>query len=422
MKEKIILFIFLLAASLGGQARADDSSLVSGLSLSLEKQTALAKFIEENRRVAFQHMARKHVGIEILIAGSTTSQIASVFGHSLIRLIDEDGNPLNDTIIGFEMMGLGKGDDMIKGLKGGYETIPRVMDMATFLVRYGLNEGRSLERIVLPSTPETIARLKKAILNVLSVPDIVGDYTFFGNNCLTVLRNVLGFAGYPTPNGIIDVPTGFPGALQSAMVTYAPPIEMPSVYDVLWTRVCDYWQKKQGPGSCRLRLFTAEMLLNSWSDPILRTVLKDDAFWKFLENGSASENSLLVHLWPYGLDTDPNSKESVSMEIMNRLQVLKENTPGFLPVADLFKSLPAAAYRMCGLQDATCRHERLQAALTVWDKNTLARQTAYYFKDARAELKRAELLIPKGKTAMESWLHSEIVQDMVQVSEDLKSY
>lgn len=413
MFSRLLLTNLVCAISLWSVS-ALGNPLVSGLATPAADQEAIARSVAENRKQMAIHFARTHIGIEILTAGSTTSNLSSLFGHSLIRLIDQDDNPMNDTVIGFEMLTLGRGDEFSKGLfLGGYEVVPKVMPFSVFLVRYVLNAGRSLERVILPSTPQNIEALKKTVQRIMEVSDIAADYNFFSNNCLTVLRNVLAESGYPMPKVFADVPTTFTTILNNTMMTYAPALSIPSVEGLLYDSICEYLTETKKTRSCSIHDLQWRLSNRTMSKTeYIRSFLKDEEFWTFLKGSSPYTISLLVNFWPYSLDRYAGEAESV-YEIRNRLSLLKESIGSqFIPPRDFLKRIEEAAYWKCALDDANCRSSRHKAASKIWSEKELNAFTASFSDRILFEKRRALQLPDIGKKAIAIWLDSDIVKDM----------
>lgn len=134
-------------------------------------------------------------GVEILTAASSGNEVASVFGHSTIRLIVGD-DPLEDIVIGPEAFVDDPTIDIPKAMAGGYTIIPRVMTFMDFLIQYHRGESRSLYRKIIPTTEQMRKNLIDAFLELNNNPISFGKdgYKFKTNNCASIVLKLLGRA------------------------------------------------------------------------------------------------------------------------------------------------------------------------------------------------------------------------------------
>lgn len=92
------------------------------------------------------------IGLELLIAEKTNAYIGSRWGHSMLRFIDGDNDPLNDLVLGFVAEVDTPSLSLSKGLSGGYPVIPLVQPLRLFIASYVRDEGRPLERHIFPTS------------------------------------------------------------------------------------------------------------------------------------------------------------------------------------------------------------------------------------------------------------------------------
>lgn len=399
-------------------------AFINDLEVDDVRQQELQQIVENNRRSTQRHFSRHHWGIEIITAGGTWAQVESIFGHSLIRLLDDDDDPSNDTVIGFEMLPIDSARVTRRGLLGGYAILPVVRDFSTYLVEYSLLQSRSTVRVILPSTEEIVQRLKSVVQRTLDVPLLVGDYRFFGNNCATALLKLLGAVGYPTPWTVLDIPAQLPSRFQSALMTYAPSIELPVMTQKIWDFVCLYLQTEKGVGYCSLHWWKEKAA--EWKAPfkdVVKPVLAQEGFWQFLSRtASGFDKSVLAQLWPLEWQSSDTPGRQDGDLYLRVLQFRMAETAALeeWPLQRLIASYPRELYRICALSDRECRDARLRTALRIWPKSDLVTASENFAAYRTQELKRAKQLVPRGRLPIERWLNSDIVQDMAAWSEELK--
>jgi hypothetical protein len=341
----------------------------SPFGLTRAQQEELIRDREDQQQRLESALKKNHIGLELLTAGPSSLHISSNFGHTGIRLIDENDNPLDDTVLSFEMISLGKGDELWRGVFGGGHVVIRTMPLSSWLLRYVLNEGRGFERTILPSDPVLMEALKASVLRVSKLPALVDSYNFFGNNCATLMRRILQETGYPIPYRLIEVPTQMSRRFASALLTYAPPLIAPSPTAVFSAFVCRYMRKIGEGIQCRRMNSSGES-----RNQLIKRVLSDEGFWTFLRSEPPGYVSILINLWPYSLDqvTAGTDRSSLSLN-QERLRSLRAHLADqFVPLSELVRTLPPAAYRICGARDAECRQSRMQAVLQRWSQKELA--------------------------------------------------
>lgn len=414
----IFLQVACLISCLQSTAFSQTLGGLSNLPIDLQTQKMLALSIQTNAERAAKEMVRDHIGLELLTAGSTTNHISSVFGHSLIRFIDNDDDSLNDLIVGFEMLDIGDGKGLEKGLNGGNISVPTVMTMAEFLLRYGMNEGRSLDRTIIPTTPEITSRLKSVFLNIIRVPSLPGDYRFFSNNCMTILKKALGAAGYVLPVTLVDIPAQQSVYMNSILLTHVPTISLPAVSDLLWSKICQYWKSERGIRSCSVHINKwrlSNATISSW--PLLLRTLQEKNFWYFLKKSSDYEKALIYQLWPYDLNEQSGSHGF--LQIMNHLHELNLTSDKRVSLNHIFRKLPIEVYLHCRFDDHVCRENRKLAALKVWSREELLAFSKNFPLIEKYERDRIKQLVGAGRLSLEKWISSPIVQDVIHFRDNL---
>lgn len=417
--KSLCLIVFCLSA-FSARANLSYSSETSD-----KTQDGIVSWVEKNQTRLKEHLARHHVGIELITAGGTWNSPISLFGHTMLRFIDTDDDPLNDTLIGFEMLVADPNKIVEKGLKGGYENFLTVREFNAYLITYALKEARSTIRTILPSSPKQISDLKKAIERVSKVPDFVGDYDFLKNNCASAMLRLLSMAGYPMFRTVVDIPGQLNQRLRNAVLTYAPDITLESFDDFFHEKVCDFL-KKQNVSFCTLTWIKSKV--NSWDDlwrDTYEDYLLDPNFWSYLDaNLTPLEKSYVTNLFPHKytpLKSESDKSKAVFL-LFAQFQIKNQNLLRNYPPSKLIPSIPLAAYRSCEPNDLSCRKERVSAIAQIWDLNEIKQITKNFARIQKYELRRAKQLIPSAEKTIISIYNSDQVNDMIRLSEDLKNY
>lgn len=154
--------------------------------------TKYVKQIKENSSLLLNNLSlnkNKIIGIEYIVASGTDDALMSKFGHSLLRFVDNDYNNSNDIVLGFEADLPSPEISYMKGIGGGYESTIRFDSMQNYWQRYVRNENRPLLRYIIPSNAEMRSLLIDRLQKLNKNPELLGDYTFFSNNCAGLLAN-----------------------------------------------------------------------------------------------------------------------------------------------------------------------------------------------------------------------------------------
>jgi len=154
----------------------------------------------------------RFIGIEILEAQGT-KELESFFGHSVIRLVDNDGDAFNDIVFNFYPVMKTEEGEEVEGtsFKAFIKHYQLGVEMNTFQnigLRYIKHYGRELYRVPVLSTPENRRKLLLDIEKVINDPELRGHYTAMGNNCLGVILDALRRSGFPTPSRHSFLPAG----------------------------------------------------------------------------------------------------------------------------------------------------------------------------------------------------------------------
>lgn len=419
---RFFLLAFLMFSCLASR-QAPAWTLNNEIEVPEERQKSLAQTVESNRIAAIQQFKKTHWGLEIITAGGTFAQPESILGHSLLRFLDDDNDPMNDLVVGFEMLPVDTSKTISKAIDGGYEALPVVKELSTYLRQYALKQSRSTSRLILPSTPEMILKIKEVVLRMITVTDLQGDYIFHRNNCATLLLKLLGSAGYPTPWMLTDIPSMMEQRMRNSMMIYAPAIRLPSVSNTIWKCVCGYLKDTKQIVSCSFDWWRQKVKKLSFDFDSTKRVLADDRFWKYLiEKASPMEMGMLVHFWPDEyLSSEINGAQAgdlyiklLEFQTQNQELLAKWNPRTLIP------SLPRELYSLCSVIDKDCRQRRIEVAIKLWPKEKLMKLTHRFDKIRDREMDRTANLTEPGRKAITAWLTSAPVIDMIEFSQELR--
>lgn len=142
-------------------------------------------------RAEFLFSKRSEItGVEIIIA-DRASNIASRFGHALIRFVDQDNLWANDIVISFGALSDSEKLSLVKGVFGGYPILPEVMTLHEYWGRYTQVEKRDLRRFVLNLEKKQLDKLLDVSFDYIKDPQKLKNYTFTKNNCVGVISKFL---------------------------------------------------------------------------------------------------------------------------------------------------------------------------------------------------------------------------------------
>src|SRR5690606_38879202 len=146
-------------------------------------------------------------GLEIIIA-DRTDEVASRFGHGLLRLVDDDETWVNDPVISFSALSYEENYSLRKSIFGGYAVLPQLMTFYEFWGMYTEREERDLKRFVINLEGKDLDRVLDKLFFYLDNPELLDDYTFLSNNCIGVITKIFVEAGVTKSKKTAKVPTG----------------------------------------------------------------------------------------------------------------------------------------------------------------------------------------------------------------------
>lgn len=394
---------FLISLVLGFVAStASAIEIVRDMSLESPNPEAIYQASQANKKRMEYHFARNHVGIELMVAEGTWSQIESVSGHAFIRFIDEDQNPLNDTVITFNMVPLDSSKMYDKAF-GGFPNVPLVQSFSESMISYMKQENRPIRRFILPATPQIITNLKTILRQVIEVPSLIKDYNFIQNNCLSGVLKVLKYVGYPIHEvGLIDIPAIAGNVLMMNAIAFYP------TDDTFIIRGgSDLIEKLNSK-------FGSNFIVRKIKGEEKNDMLKRDEFWAELRTWSSDDLERLMIYWPL----DWISYLSQFQKIYDEKVTTKH---ALLDIVGI-KNLSPYLYRLCNATDANCREPRKQAAIALFGEQLMRTHTAYAASARNREIKRSEQL---GNVSVRDQklklLNNPIANELQLFSEDFKA-
>jgi hypothetical protein len=360
----------------------------------------IAQFVKDNREKFISALkVKKITGIELLIGDGTSKRIQSLFGHASIRLLDDDDDHLNDIVISFQMLILNDSETLSKAL-GGWENLPHVSNLRDAIFDYMRLDMRGLKRLVIPASDENIEKMVMFIASALIVPDVVGDYHFIFNNCLDAVLKVLAASGFPVLKyGPIAIPSQAESVLKLSGITYFPSLySEPRVYELF----------KEANKLFDDRSFIKKFFSNKTE------YLNDKRFHLWLDKLSSSDIEILHNFWP---------KEWIAGS--NLISARYAKITEFHSIEELidFKSYPASFYKLCTLDNRSCREDRISDVFKSWSIDEVLSNTRSnrYTRRFNQERERAKELSTQEIFRSLDPEHP-FYSDMLKLDQELKDY
>lgn len=152
------------------------------------------------------------IGIE-LIEANGTKKLEEVFGHSMIRLVDNDGDAFNDITFSFYPIMKDEAGEPVEGASvasfySHYQLGAEMNNFKAFAIRYAKEYHRELYRIPVLSTPEMRRKLLLEMETLLFEAEKRGHYKAMGNNCVGAIFSALKRAGFPSAGRQEFLPEG----------------------------------------------------------------------------------------------------------------------------------------------------------------------------------------------------------------------
>lgn len=219
---------FLLLISLA--AHADNKTLSNDMNNFVSIHKARADYLISRRS--------NIVGIEVIIA-DRSSNIASRFGHALLRFVGKDGVWTNDFVVSFGALPETEKLSLIKGFFGGYKILPEIMTMHEYWQKYAISEKRDLRRFALNLTPDQLDQFLIVAFDYIKNPQKLNNYTFAKNNCVGVISKLLIESNLTVNNNQAIVPTMVQSWLKKNKLTFMPELIMknPSLIEQKYSQI-----------------------------------------------------------------------------------------------------------------------------------------------------------------------------------------
>lgn len=282
------------------------------------------------------------IGIEHLLADGLDDRIASKWGHSLLRFVDNDDNPLNDIVLSFVAFTPPDRINNLKALTGGYAVIPVVTTLAEMWNKYTLNEGRIFTRTIIQTNSEIRTNLITDLAEWRNDPAKYGRYGFLNNNCAGILKDYLQDSGiqHLTSGGL--APTSVDDWLAKGLITSTPNIRFTTspkaifetAMNTLGLNFEQFYSGKNWPA-------------NSYE--LLSTVLT----WEELSFIYIQHTFLPAHVAKSIVKNKPKKKA------------------GYIDTYLGHKPIPSILYQLC--TDVRCARNFVEMQGHVWDKEALTK-------------------------------------------------
>ncbi|MFP5386350.1 MAG: DUF4105 domain-containing protein [Bacteriovoracia bacterium] len=201
--------------------------LVSSLAFAEDFSEIVEKYKvinQEKIKVITAHRNRIK-GVEIIVA-DRAENIASRFGHGLLRLVDDDNSWFNDPVISFSALSYDKNYSIRKSIFGGYEVTPQVQTLYEFWKQYTENEERDLKRFVINLNGNDLDKFLDTLFKFMQEPELLDDYKFLSNNCIGVITKIFVKAGLTQSNKIAKIPSKVSGWIEKNNLSLYPDFVM----------------------------------------------------------------------------------------------------------------------------------------------------------------------------------------------------
>lgn len=172
--KNLVTYTLLLLVSLSSFSYANSLSTREKQAIKRQenrKKKAIKKRLDQLNWSAFyqdllqdnnQHFQRLYkrfknnhiIGLEVIIASSSWSNIESGFGHTMLRFVDNYGTPDDDIVVSFIADVDSNSLNYIKGIFGGYSVFPLFKTLRSFMNDYINTQRRDLDRYIILSTKE----------------------------------------------------------------------------------------------------------------------------------------------------------------------------------------------------------------------------------------------------------------------------
>jgi hypothetical protein len=179
----------------------------------------------------FAKKERIFTGIELIIAEPTSFPPESWKGHSLLRIIDTDNDPMNDLVLSYTATAKGVGG-YIKGALGMLPSEIVFLTVFDLLGNYVRDQHRALYRYVIPTSIPIRYRLTKSLEDWFENPSDMKNYKLLKNNCSRLLTRYFSDSGIMPEIKEITFPVNIPRYLRKNLANPYPVIVAPTLKSV----------------------------------------------------------------------------------------------------------------------------------------------------------------------------------------------
>ena len=127
----------------------------SRLSFFMGRHQDIVETNQKNFKRLLKRLKRENIiGLELIVAAATKERMESRFGHTMLRFVDNHGTAGDDTVLSFVADLDSAKLSNRRGLFGGYPVYPLLKTFRMFNRDYIKKDNRSLERHLIPTSPE----------------------------------------------------------------------------------------------------------------------------------------------------------------------------------------------------------------------------------------------------------------------------
>lgn len=127
-----------------------------------------------------------------LVEVSPGPRYFSLWGHMMMRLAGSGGSdPDQDLVLSFLADFNDFPVDDYKASTGGYVVLPKIRTVAEYKKEYIVGEGRTISFYPVHGTKEQEQLFLKVLRQWIIDPTLPGGYSFFYNNCVTLMTKIL---------------------------------------------------------------------------------------------------------------------------------------------------------------------------------------------------------------------------------------
>ena len=150
----------------------------------------------------------------------------SFWGHGLVRFVGSGKTPLEDLTLSFIADFNDYNLDNMKAYFGGYDVLPELKPLKTYMDEYIKDESRFMHRYILQTTVEQRHKFLKLIQDWVRDNKKPGTYTFRENNCSGLIMKALNFSGISPIEDIETYPFDMPILFYEAKMMRLPHLNL----------------------------------------------------------------------------------------------------------------------------------------------------------------------------------------------------